>query len=59
MQGDLAGYGDAAFVGSQVEFVEFEAERVGEFQQLRAGMAVKAALGFGIVGDAFLEIEAS
>ena len=58
MHCDLAADGDAALVGAQIVFVGFEAERFGELQQLRAGMAVKAALGLGIVGDAFLEIEA-
>ena len=58
MQRDLAADGDAARVGSQIVFVGFEAERFGELQQLRAGVAMKAALGVGVVGDAFLEIEA-
>ena len=58
MHRDLAADGDAAFVGAQIVFVGFKAERFGELQQLRAGVAMKAALGVGVVGDAFLEIEA-
>ena len=58
MQCDLAADGDPGFVGSQIVVAGFKAERFGELQQLRAGMAVKKALGIGVVGDAFLEIEA-
>src|SRR4051794_13737036 len=58
MQRDFAGNGDAAFVAAQIVFAGIKAERFGEVQEPRAGMMVKAALGVGVVGDTFLEIEA-
>jgi hypothetical protein len=57
VQGDFAGDGDAAFVGSKVEFVRRKAERIRELLELAARLCVEQAFGVVIVGNGLSEID--